>query len=129
MCLSSLLLSEFSCQGDSPNPVVYSPEMDLISQPRSYTLTESSDFNLTRPQGIQRCITRPQHRGAQAAYRRKTLPLPASCFLLSDPSALTLSARKRLYLSSYFEISRSIIRHQIWASDGSLRKSGCILLC
>jgi hypothetical protein len=36
LCLSSLLLSEFSCQGDSPIPVVYSPEMDLISQPRSY---------------------------------------------------------------------------------------------
>jgi hypothetical protein len=33
--LSSLLLSEFSCQGDSPNPVVYSPEMDRISQPRN----------------------------------------------------------------------------------------------
>jgi hypothetical protein len=37
LSLCSLLLSEFSCQRDSPNPVAYSPEMDLISQPRSYT--------------------------------------------------------------------------------------------
>jgi hypothetical protein len=35
----SLLLSEFSCQGDSPTPVVYSPELDPISQPRSHILT------------------------------------------------------------------------------------------
>jgi hypothetical protein len=39
-CLSSLLLSEFSCQGGSPTPAVYSPGMDLISQPRSYIPTE-----------------------------------------------------------------------------------------
>jgi hypothetical protein len=36
VCSVDLSLSEFSSQGDSPNPVVYSLRMDLISQPRSY---------------------------------------------------------------------------------------------
>jgi hypothetical protein len=44
ICLSSLLLSEFSCQGDSPTPVVYSPEGAIPTECGALNLTDVSEL-------------------------------------------------------------------------------------